>query len=79
MTPTLYARGTPVTVPPCAMHADVPGVILIVRVLRERGSEAIVDYWVRFEDGELCLHPHADVETIGEQVSTEELMLAEAI
>jgi len=62
MTPTPYAKGTPVTVPPCAMHADVLGRVLSRHVLRERDSEPIVDYWIRFEDGELCLHPHQHVE-----------------
>ncbi len=64
MMPTPYMPGTPVTVPPCAMHADVLGVILSRHVLRERDSEPIVDYWIAFEDGELCLHPHQHVEVI---------------
>ena len=76
MKSTTYAKGTPVTVPPCRMHADVPGVILSRHVLRERDSEPIVDYWIAFEDGELCLHPHADVEMIGEQEGSA-LMLVE--
>ena len=59
-----YPKDTPVRVPPCAMHADVPGRILSRHVLRARDSEPIVDYWIRFEDGELCLHPHQHVEVI---------------
>ena len=59
-----YAKDTPVTVPPCRMHADVHGVILSRHVLRERDSEPIVDYWIRFEDGELCLHPASHVEAL---------------
>ena len=51
MTLTPHAKDTPVRVPPCAMHADVPGRILSRHVLRERDSEPIVDYWIRFEDG----------------------------
>jgi len=73
-----YAKDTPVTVPPCAMHADVHGVILSRHVLRARDSEPIVDYWIRFEDGELCLHPHADVEMIGEPEGLA-LMLVEVV
>ncbi len=62
MTTTPYTKGTAVTVPPCAMHAAQHGVILSRHVLRERDSEPIVDYWIRFEDGELCLHPHQHLE-----------------
>ncbi len=62
MTPTTYAKGTPVTVPPCAMHADMPGRVLSRHVLRARDSEPIVDYWIRFEDGETCLHPASHLE-----------------
>ncbi len=61
MKPTPYARGTPVTVPPCAMHTDVPGRVLSRHVLRARDSEPIVDYWIAFEDGETCLHPHHEL------------------
>ena len=64
MKPTPYARGTPVTVPPCAIHADVPGRVLSRHVLRARDSEPIVDYWIAFEDGELCLHPASHVEVL---------------
>ncbi len=61
MKPTPYAKDTPVHVPPCAMHADVPGRVLSRHVLRERDSEPIVDYWIAFEDGETCLHPHHEL------------------
>ncbi len=64
MTPTPYAKDTPVRVPPCAIHADVPGRVLSRHVLRERDSEPIVDYWIRFEDGETCLHPASHVEAL---------------
>jgi len=63
MTPTPYAKDTPVRVPPCAIHADVPGRVLSRHVLRERDSEPI-DYWIRFEDGETCLHPASHVEAL---------------
>ncbi len=76
MTTTPYDKGTPVTVPPCRMHADVPGRVLSRHVLRERDSEPIVDYWIAFEDGETCLHPHADVEMVIQAIESE-LMLAE--
>ncbi len=57
-----YAKDTPVTVPPCRMHAAQHGVILSRHVLRARDSEPIVDYWIAFEDGETCLHPHQHLE-----------------
>ncbi len=76
MTPTPYTKGTAVTVPPCAMHADVPGRVHSRHILRERESEPIVDYWIAFEDGETCLHPHADVEMVIQAIESE-LMLAE--
>ncbi len=61
MKSTTYAKGTPVTVPPCAIHAAQHGVILSRHVLRARDSKPIIDYWIRFEDGELCLHPHHEL------------------
>jgi len=65
-TAELYSVGDVVSVPPCQVHADVPGVILSRHVLRERDSEPIVEYWILFE-GELCLHPHQHVEVTSEQ------------
>ncbi len=71
MTPTPYAKGTSVRVPPCAMHADVSGRVLSRHVLRERDSEPIVDYWIAFEDGELCLHPHHELRETVQAVEIE--------
>jgi hypothetical protein len=66
---TLYAKGTAVQVPPCRMHTSQRGVICmkpcVLRGIGTHDSEPIVVYWIAFEDGELCLHPHHDVEMAG--------------